>query len=96
MKAVSLFQTLLLEKMLSLRSSLHNIARGAAKSSAKSSKPRSLVAKRSAFVAPKKWYSTGSGPFRVEKDTFGDISVPADRYWGAQTQRYAALSVWNF
>lgn len=24
---------------------------------------------------------------RVEKDTFGDISVRADRYWGAQTQR---------
>jgi fumarate hydratase class II len=25
--------------------------------------------------------------FRVEKDTFGDINVPADKYWGAQTQR---------
>ncbi|KAF9270345.1 fumarate hydratase [Marasmius fiardii PR-910] len=25
--------------------------------------------------------------FRVEKDTFGDLQVPADRYWGAQTQR---------
>lgn len=24
---------------------------------------------------------------RVEKDTFGDINVPADKYWGAQTQR---------
>ncbi|THU91742.1 fumarate hydratase [Dendrothele bispora CBS 962.96] len=25
--------------------------------------------------------------FRVEKDTFGELQVPADRYWGAQTQR---------
>jgi fumarate hydratase class II len=25
--------------------------------------------------------------FRVEKDTMGEIQVPADRYWGAQTQR---------
>ncbi len=25
--------------------------------------------------------------FRTEKDTFGAIEVPADRYWGAQTQR---------
>ena len=24
---------------------------------------------------------------RIEKDTMGEISVPADRYWGAQTQR---------
>lgn len=25
--------------------------------------------------------------FRVESDTFGELQVPADRYWGAQTQR---------
>lgn len=25
--------------------------------------------------------------FRIEKDTFGPIEVPADRLWGAQTQR---------
>ncbi|KAF9072296.1 fumarate hydratase [Rhodocollybia butyracea] len=25
--------------------------------------------------------------FRIERDTFGDLQVPADRYWGAQTQR---------
>jgi fumarate hydratase class II len=24
---------------------------------------------------------------RIESDTFGPIEVPADRYWGAQTQR---------
>jgi hypothetical protein len=28
-----------------------------------------------------------SQSFRVEKDTFGDLQVPSDRYWGAQTQR---------
>lgn len=26
-------------------------------------------------------------PTRIEKDTFGDIEVPSDRLWGAQTQR---------
>jgi fumarate hydratase class II len=25
--------------------------------------------------------------FRTETDSFGPIQVPADRYWGAQTQR---------
>ena len=25
--------------------------------------------------------------FREESDTFGPLKVPADRYWGAQTQR---------
>ncbi|MGH6945343.1 MAG: class II fumarate hydratase, partial [Geminicoccaceae bacterium] len=29
----------------------------------------------------------GDKRFRVETDTFGPIEVPADRYWGAQTQR---------
>jgi fumarate hydratase class II len=24
---------------------------------------------------------------RIEKDSFGDIAVPAEHYWGAQTQR---------
>ncbi len=24
---------------------------------------------------------------RIERDTFGHIEVPADRLWGAQTQR---------
>jgi fumarate hydratase class II len=28
-----------------------------------------------------------SQPFRVEMDTFGELQVPSDRYWGAQTQR---------
>ena len=25
--------------------------------------------------------------YRIEHDSMGDVSVPADRYWGAQTQR---------
>ena len=25
--------------------------------------------------------------YRIEKDTMGEIEVPADKYWGAQTQR---------
>jgi len=33
-----------------------------------------------------------SEQFRVERDTFGELKVPADRYWGAQTQR----SLMNF
>jgi fumarate hydratase class II len=28
-----------------------------------------------------------AGPTRVERDTFGPIDVPADRLWGAQTER---------
>ena len=30
--------------------------------------------------------------FREERDTFGPIQVPAERYWGAQTQRYLRFS----
>ncbi|EIW69029.1 hypothetical protein TREMEDRAFT_44268 [Tremella mesenterica DSM 1558] len=33
-----------------------------------------------------------SQKYRKEKDTFGDLQVPAERYWGAQTQR----SLMNF
>ncbi len=25
--------------------------------------------------------------YRIEKDTIGEIKVPSDKYWGAQTQR---------
>lgn len=30
---------------------------------------------------------TDSGGFRTERDTFGDIQVPADKYYGANTAR---------
>ena len=29
---------------------------------------------------------------RIERDTFGPIEVPADRLWGAQTQRSLCTS----
>jgi fumarate hydratase class II len=32
-----------------------------------------------------------SGGFRIERDTFGEIEVPAARLWGAQTQRSLEL-----
>ena len=25
--------------------------------------------------------------YRIEKDTMGDVKVPAEKYWGAQTER---------
>lgn len=25
--------------------------------------------------------------YRTERDTFGELKVPSDRYWGAQTER---------
>jgi fumarate hydratase class II len=25
--------------------------------------------------------------YRIEKDTMGNVEVPSDKYWGAQTQR---------
>src|ERR1700757_3075215 len=31
--------------------------------------------------------SLRSGSTRIETDSFGPIEVPADRYWGAQTER---------
>lgn len=30
---------------------------------------------------------TISGDYRIETDTFGELKVPANKYWGAQTQR---------
>lgn len=35
---------------------------------------------------------TKNQKFRIESDTFGELQVPADKYWGAQTQR----SIMNF
>ncbi|KAJ3390642.1 fumarase fum1 [Entophlyctis sp. JEL0112] len=43
-----------------------------------------LLRKRVATAAAA---TAGPGKFRVERDTFGELNVPADRYWGAQTQR---------
>jgi len=30
---------------------------------------------------------------RKEQDSFGPISVPGDKYWGAQTQRYCISDI---
>ncbi|CAE7505974.1 fh, partial [Symbiodinium sp. CCMP2456] len=38
-------------------------------------------------VFPTAGFSSGAAKVRREKDTFGDIDVPAEKYWGAQTQR---------
>jgi len=30
---------------------------------------------------------TKTSSFRIEKDTMGEVKVPAEKYWGAQTER---------
>lgn len=47
---------------------------------------------RSPFVCKNRTNNTTIMNYRIEKDTLGEIKVPADKYWGAQTQR----SVQNF
>ena len=38
--------------------------------------------------APLGWQTSGmTSGYRVEKDTLGEVRVPADALWGAQTQR---------
>jgi fumarate hydratase class II len=46
---------------------------------------RSFLKYKSVFKTAKFMFS--SSGFRIETDTFGDLEVPADKYWGAQTQR---------
>lgn len=38
------------------------------------------------------YHLQASGEYRLERDTFGELKVPADKYYGAQTMR----SVINF
>jgi fumarate hydratase, class II len=48
-------------------------------------RPTSMIAIQPALSnAPQ---TTGDGQFRVETDSLGEVKVPADRLWGAQTQR---------
>ncbi|CAI2366983.1 unnamed protein product [Moneuplotes crassus] len=49
---------------------------------------KSLLRYRYITKVPRVMFSS----FRIESDTFGDLEVPADKYWGAQTQR----SLMNF
>jgi hypothetical protein len=37
------------------------------------------------LASSKRFYSPMD--YRIERDTFGEIRVPANKYWGAQTQR---------
>src|SRR3954470_24767392 len=42
---------------------------------------------RKRHTRPETSRRTAMGDVRIERDTFGEIGVPADRLWGAQTQR---------
>ena len=33
--------------------------------------------------------------YRVERDSMGEMKVPADVYWGAQTQRQWPTTTWE-
>jgi fumarate hydratase, class II len=55
------------------------------------SSPSSSLSSASS-ICPSRLSSSTSTSYRVERDTFGEIQVPGDRYWGAQTQR----SLMNF
>jgi len=46
-----------------------------------------LVRAYKSGLASQLWVCRSFSQYRVEKDTFGNIQVPADKYWGAQTQR---------
>ncbi|CAL9727798.1 fumarate hydratase, mitochondrial [Monosporozyma unispora] len=46
-----------------------------------------LYFKNSSVLTTYRMSSTTSDSFRIETDSFGEIKVPADKYWGAQTQR---------
>src|SRR6478735_6815887 len=42
---------------------------------------------KSSMASSKTPLTPNAGPTRTETDSFGPIEVPADRYWGAQTER---------
>lgn len=50
---------------------------------------KSLLRYRTTHKVAKMFFASN---VRIESDTFGDLEVPADKYWGAQTQR----SLMNF
>ena len=51
---------------------------------------RSLL-KRNIWYQNQSFMATNTG-FRVERDTFGELKVPSDRYYGAQTARYILIN----
>ena len=44
-------------------------------------------------VGERRSASGATGEIRIEKDTMGELEVPADRYFGAQTARSLILSL---
>lgn len=53
---------------------------------------RTLATSRAVCEAPRaSTIASLKGQIRKEADTFGDLDVPADKYWGAQTQRYVPV-----
>src|SRR5687768_6519534 len=52
---------------------------------------------RAAGVSKRSWMS--DGPTRIERDSMGEMRVPADALWGASTQRAVEnfpISGWRF
>ncbi|MEM9289450.1 MAG: lyase family protein, partial [Pseudomonadota bacterium] len=60
------------------------------KKSSKTAKPK--VKSKKALLAELPTSKLSASKIRTESDTFGPIDVPANKYWGAQTQR----SIQNF
>ena len=50
-------------------------------------RPTRSLTNRESSRAKTKTTKSGNGQFRVETDSLGEVKVPADRLWGAQTQR---------
>ena len=46
---------------------------------------------KQSFAGHQRWYlhsyKTNIMEYRIEKDTMGEVKVPSDKYWGAQTER---------
>lgn len=82
--------------MLALRTTLLRTSRSTTKAPAQPRAARLAVSKQTLSRATKLRYATDSGSYRVETDTFGEIKVPSDRYWGAQTQRYVGKYICTF
>ena len=77
--------------MSAVRTVLSSVPQRAVRASATSvrlSSVRALATSAVAREAPKGTIASLKGQIRKERDTFGDLDVPADKYWGAQTQRY--------
>ncbi|WFD46005.1 hypothetical protein GLX27_000633 [Malassezia furfur] len=85
--------------MSAVRTVLSSVPQRAVRASATSarlSSVRALATSAVAREAPKSSIASLKGQIRKERDTFGDLDVPADKYWGAQTQRYVSCFLTQF